>query len=272
MLKSTPALFRSAQLRRVACHVALCLAALVGTGFAMAQTPPLRLAPLGQPPLTEELGAVEVARQRADAVYGMVSGAPARSITFPLTKDHPMLTVSGLSVKDRSLCLEIYRADGAYRASGEITLTKGATSLEIPLDSSPAARDLMNRAPAFAGEMAVRARAARARACSSQSPWLRVTWAGPETASKSLYLAVGGAALGIPSVRINNGPLAQCEPVSNLVNRPDLNGMIFSSLCQIDQLFQVCKGTRAAQNVKVLWQQLDRVTAEADLKVASGCP
>lgn len=253
-------------------------AALVGMlcgGAVQAQGPTrsLRLPPLARPPLTEELGAVEVASLRPDAVYGVVTGAPSRAINFPLEQGHPVLTVSGIARQDRSMCLEIHRADGAYRARAELALPAVvAGRVEIPLDSSAEVRQLMQRAPPLAGEMAVRARSAASHACASASPWLPVTWAGSGPADAALYLAVGGAALGMPSVRVDGGDPRRCDAVAQLVNRPDLHGMMFSSLCPIQAAPAGCNNARPARRVKVLWLQGDRVTAEADLRIAAACP
>lgn len=247
-----------------------CSAGLLAAAHAQNQNLVTRLPVVSPPVLVEHVGLTEVARQRPDAVYGWIDGGLREPVDFSQQLTHPTLTIAKLTRRDRSLCIEIHRADGSYSAQAEIPVAPTSGVVEVPLNSSAAARAAMSQLPALAGELAVRVRAAARNACASKGPWLPARW-GAGRAPEPRYLAIGAASLGMRWVRVDGGEAVPCEPLAQAIGRADLGGVVFSSLCPVANAPVACKGNRNPVNAKVLWMKGERLEAEADIRLIGNC-
>jgi hypothetical protein len=249
------------------------LGAALGTASAGAQSGPSARVRrvVGRPPLSESVEPTQVSGALSRrAVYGLVVGTTTEVLSYPRRGiGHPAVWVDAVAANDRVLCIELARAQGGYEAKFTVEVPPGRGPLRVPFDSINAARQLFESLPPTAAELVAKVRPASGRKCDDTQPLLPAAMADRGGVLEPLHLAVGGAGLGQPVVRLNGEPQRECQAIARVLGRTDFGANVFGYLCPIAA--QIPGACQSENVVRVIWLEGNTSSDEVDLPLRRQC-
>ena len=208
--------------------------------------------------------------ERYRAVYGLMVDAPEARVRYPATGSgrDPEFEVFGVSPRGGNLCVDIHNAEGGYQAHFVVKAPSGSGPVRVTFDSKPEARALLSQENLAALELGLRVSPETPkRACSLKSALLPTSWR--EQAQLGRYqLLVGSGSFGTPALKVDDGQIQDCAPLSELVGHPDMGAGTYGFSCAFSRIAQSCPFHTKLQ---VLWFQGSRLVDRVDLSTDSSC-
>jgi hypothetical protein len=194
---------------------------------------------------------------------------PEAHVRYPANgsgKD-PEFKVFGVGQRGANLCVDINNAEGGYQAHFVVKAPAGNGPVRVTFDSKPEARALLNKENLSALELGLRVSLLPSSGiCSPKSALLPALWReGPISAYQ---LLVGGGSFGTPALKVDNGPIQDCAPLSQVVGRPDMGAGTYGFSCAFAKPGQTCS---SRIQLKVLWFQGARLVDHLNLPIENRC-
>lgn len=193
-----------------------CTALLLGLGgVTLANRAPLTV--VVQPPIL-----AESVQQSVDTAGSEFVGLAGGGLDRKLASND--IIVSGLRPTDRTLCVNILKSSGLYRATFEYPLRQPVSEIRFQLRSTNLSHMKMTGA-----EIAIRAQASAGARCNSAAPFLSVRWAGSQLAGNAvLFNSRQGTEVTATTI---GGGYVSCQSIRDAANDQGLPIRSFDTVC-----------------------------------------